>query len=224
MKLRTTMLAGAVILMAATAAEAQVIYGGMGAGWRTGYLPSYDDWATTPGQGLSYGLARVIQAEARYNADTAEAAINFSEAQRRQIENWQKWTETYFEVRRINREMRAAERGKPPTEADFIRYAQIGKPRRLTPSELDSITGDISWPLLLRAAELAKFRATLDRVFAQRAASGVIDGDAYLAVYQLTGAMRDELRQRIHEVPASDYVVARRFLDSLAYEARLPAT
>ena len=116
------------------------------------YPPSYDDRATTPGQGLSYGLARIIQAEARYNSETAEAAINFSEAQRREIENWQKWTETYFEVRRINREMRAAERGKPPTEADFIRYAQIGKPRRLTPSELDAITGDISWPLLLRAA------------------------------------------------------------------------
>ena len=45
----------------------------------------------------------------------------------------------------------------------------------------------------------------------------------YLQVYQLASAMRDELRQRIRDVPAFDYVLARRFLESLAYEARLPA-
>jgi hypothetical protein len=221
MKFFTTMLAGTVILVAAAAAEAQM-YGGLGL--RSSYYPpSYDDWATTPDQGLAYGLARVIQAEARYNADTAEAAINFSEARRREIDNFQKWTETYFEVRRLNREMRAAERGKRPTEADLFRYAQIGKPRRLTPSELDAITGEIAWPLLLRASDLTRERAALDQIFAQRAASGVIDADGYLAVYQLTTALHDQLRERIRDVPVYDYVHARRFLDSLAYEVHLPA-
>ena len=132
------------------------------------YPPSYDDWATTPDQGFSYGIARIVQAEARYNLDTSEAAINFSEARRREMENFQKWTETYFMVRRINREARAIERGKRPTEADFFRYAQIGRPHRLTPSELDPITGYIAWPLLLRGPDLDKARTSLDQVFARR--------------------------------------------------------
>ena len=55
------------------------------------------------------------------------------------------------------------------------------------------------------------------------AASGLIDADGYVAVYELTRAMRDELRDRIRGVPAFDYVHARRFLDSLAYEVHLPA-
>ena len=76
------------------------------------------------------------------------------------------------------------ERGKRPTEADFFRYAQIGKPHRLTPSELDPITGYIAWPLLLRGPDLTSARTTLDRVFERRAASGLIDADGYVAVYR----------------------------------------
>ncbi len=220
MSLLTSILAGAVILGATTTTPTVAV----GGGWGGGYWPgSYMDPATTPGQGLSYGLARIVEAEAEYNSKTAEAAINYTEVERREIDNFQKWTETYFEMRRLNREMRAAERGKRPTEADFFRYAQIGKPHRLSPSDLDAITGELSWPLLLRAPEWANYRAALNRVFSQRASNGVIDAPAYLEVYQLASAMRDELRQRIRDVPAYDYVVARRFLESVAYEARLPA-
>jgi hypothetical protein len=184
----------------------------------------YDyDRATTPVQGWAYGLASIIRAEGQFNYDTSVAALNLSEVQRREMESWQKWTETYFEVRRMNRELRAAERGRLPTEADFIRYAQIGKPRRLGPSDLDVITGSISWPILLRSSDFAANRSTLEQIFAQRASSGVIGTPEYLQVYDLTAMMMDDLRQRIREVPPNDYVNARRFLESLAYEARMPA-
>ena len=128
---------------------------------------------------------------------------------------------TYFDMRRMNREARTAERGPRPTEADLVRYAQIGKPQRPSPSELDVVTGRISWPRLLQSAEFAPQRAALDEVFSHRASSGAINVNEYLKVYQLTALMLDALRARIRDVPSYDYLVARRFLQSLTYEARL---
>ena len=121
--------------------------------------------------------------------------INLTDAQRREMENLQKWTETYFDMRRVNREARTAERGPRPTEADLVRYAQIGKPQRLSPSELDAVTGRISWPRLLQAAEFAPQRNALEEVFSHRASSGAIEVDEYLRVYRLTGLMLDGLRR-----------------------------
>ena len=203
---------------ATTPSTVTTLNGGFGSFWPD----YYPDHASTVAGSYAYGLARVIRAEGQYNLDTSAAMLNFTEAQRREMENLQKWTETYFEMRRINREARAAERGKQPTEADLIRYAQIGKPKRLTPSDVDSITGEITWPLLLRAPEYAGYRAAVQQVFSHRASSGVIDLADYLKVFQLTSAMMDDLRERIRNLPPSDYVIARRFLESLAYEARLP--
>ena len=109
------------------------------------------------------------------------------------------------------------------TEADFIRYAQIGKPRRLTPSELDSITGQIVWPVALQAAEFTSVRDEVSKLYAKRAANGTLGLDECLKADQVTQVMLDKLRQRIYDLPAFDYLIARRFLESLAYEARFPA-
>jgi hypothetical protein len=188
-------------------------YGGSGGG----------DTATTPIQGIDYGIARIIRSEGVYNYLSSEAALTLTEAQRREIENWRLWTETYFEMRRLNREARAAERGPAPTPADFVRYAQIGKPRRLGPSELDSITGQIYWPLMLQLPEFTPFRTEVQRVFAQRASTGAIDGTDYLKVYDTVAMMKTALQQRIRELPPMDYIAARRFLESLSWEARMPA-
>jgi hypothetical protein len=204
-------------VLAAGVAQAQ--YGDM-----YGYPPVYyGDRATTPIQGIDYGIAAIIRAQGVYNLATSAALINLTEVERREIENRKLWAETYFEMRRINREARAAERGRRPSEADFIRYAQIGKPRRLTPSELDVITGRINWPILLQLPEFNGFRAEVERVFAQRAASGTISAVDYLRVYQVMQMMQAALRQQIRQVPSTDYMIARRFLESLAFESRLPA-
>jgi hypothetical protein len=198
-------------------------YGGSGYGMGDAGGYYYPEFASTPFEGFAYGLGRIIRAEGEYNLDTSKAAINFTEAQRREMENMQKWTETYFELRRLNREFRVAERGRRPTEADFVRYAQMGKPRRLGPSDLDAVTGEIAWPVLLRTPDLDPYRTAVEQVFSQRASSGIIGTVEYLRVYQVTSLMLDDLRRHIHEVPPNDYVIARRFLESLAYEARLPA-
>jgi hypothetical protein len=179
------------------------------------------DRATTPIQGIDYGIARIIRDEGVYNLLTSQAALDLSEVQRREILNWRLWTETYFELRKLNHEARAAERGRHPTEADFIRYAQMGKPRRLTPSELDAVTGQLTWPVLLQTPEFAPFRGEVQRAFAQRAATGVMSGEESFRVRQVGEMMLGLLRQQIQDVPAVDFIAARRFVESLMFEARL---
>jgi hypothetical protein len=191
-----------------------------GGGYGGNYL--YGDVATTPLQGIDYGIAKIIRSVGEANLDNSQALINLTTAQRYEMENMKQWTETYFELRRMNREYRAAERGKRPTEADFIRYAQMGRPRRLTPSEIDTITGQIIWPAALQAAEFAPMRRELTNIFAQRASLGSIGLDNYLKADELTLSMLETLKRHIYDVPAEVYLRGRNFLESLAYEVRFP--
>ena len=66
-------------------------------GWDSGYH------ASTAAEGALTGMANAISAQGQYNLSTSEAAINMEEAQRRDIENRGKWTDTYFEMRRVNK-------------------------------------------------------------------------------------------------------------------------
>ena len=100
----------------------------------------------------------------------------------------------------------------------------MGKPRRLSPSELDPITGQLAWPMLLQNNDFAIYRMELDQVFADRAARGVIASEQYLRANRLANSMLAALRQQIYEVPAGEYMVARRFLESVAFEVQVPAT
>jgi hypothetical protein len=187
------------------------------------YNSLYGDVATTPIQGIDYGIAKIIRSVGDYNLLTSQALLNLSEVERREMENWKQFTTTYFEVRRLNRDYRALERGPRPSDAEIARINAGGRPRRLTPSELDTISGQIVWPIVLQAVEFAQYREEIGRLFAARASHGVLGLDEYLAADRVTLVMLDVLRQHIYDVPPADYMVARRFLESLGYEARFPA-
>jgi hypothetical protein len=190
--------------------------GGYGYGW----------WSrsSTAAEGYGRGLAEVIRAKGDYNLATSAAAVNFSEARRREIENDKAWTQTYFEMREVNRQQRDAEikrqRGNP---ADFARYAQAGKPKPLSNRELDAVTGEIHWPILLTAANYEPQRAALAKIFAARAYHGVLKSEDFLSAVRTIDDISAGLTARINEVPPQQFVEARRFLRSLAYEARMPA-
>jgi hypothetical protein len=186
------------------------------------YYPGYVYKPSTAGESYARGFADVVRSAGQANLDNSEAAINYSEARKREIENQRLWTDTYFQMRKMNREYREAERGPRPTMEDAVRYAQAGKPKRLSPSELDAVTGGVSWPILLRDDRYSQGRAELERLFAQRAASGTIGAQDYLKIRETTDAMLEQLKGQVRDVPPSDYVAARRFLESLAYESRLP--
>jgi hypothetical protein len=185
-----------------------------------GYPGDYH--AATAGESYARGMADVVRSQGEANLNNSAAAINYSIARTNEINNRNQWTNTYFAMRDENRRARAAERAPRPTMADLVRYAQAGKPKPLSPSQLDVVTGAIRWPLALQVDQYAKSRKELEDIFARRASSGAVTPAGYMKAREVTQAMMSQLQEHIQQIPPQQYVLAKQFLESLAYEAGRP--
>lgn len=191
-------------------------WGGYGFG-RGGY-------ASTAGQAAAYGMSEMMRAQGYQNLENSEAAKNWEEVKTLEIQNRMRWTETYFEMRKTNREARAAEDGPPVTQEQAIRMAKMASPRRLGSTQLDPVTGHIEYPMLLQDDIYAPYRHELDGLFAKRAASGgSIQYSEFQAIQGTVSKFVDALKEHVNKYPAGDYGRARSFLNSLAHEATLPS-
>jgi len=196
--------------------DALAQWGGMGFN-RGGY-------ASTAGQAAAYGMSEVMRAQGYENLQNSEAAKNWEEAKTQEIQNRLRWTETYFDMRKENRDKRAEEAGPRVTQEQAIRMAKAAAPPRLGSTQLDPVTGHISYPMILTDDGYTPYRNRLDSLFAHRAASGgSIQYSDYQAIQQTVTQFVDALKQRVKEYAAGDYGKARTFLDSLAHEASMPA-
>jgi hypothetical protein len=151
----------------------------------------------------------------------AQAAQAYQEARSRELDNRVKNASTYFEARSINRAARAAEDGPPLTSDQLFRIAHRGIPRALTTDELDPITGAINWPLLLRDEQFTGYRVNVEQLFADRAREG--RDFSYQTVMELQKAVdawTTALTARIKEYRSQDFIDAKRFLESVAYQSR----
>ena len=210
---------GMLAVVAATACAVPAIaqWGGWGGFGHGGGM------AVTAGQAADYGFAQVVSAEGQANLSNSEAAKNWEQAKSMEIDNRAKWTDTYFDMRRTNKESRRAEDGPAVTRDQAIRFAKAAAPPRLTSSQLDPVTGHIEYPLVLRDPRFAANRAELDSQFAHRAATlGSIDFEEQRQIRQTVSKFIDALRENVKEYPAGDYGKARTFLNSIAHELRFP--
>jgi len=217
-------LVGSAALVGAVLAQSQVqpitppsrgdYYGG-------NYFGGYGG-GSTPASANLRGMADVVRSQGQANLDNSAAAINYGIARSQEMDNYKQYVNTFFEARQANRAYRAAERGPPPTMEQLVRYAQMGKPKPLSPSELDVITGDIAWPMVLQEDAFAKDRETIQAAFAGRSAGGAMRLSDLMTVRKTTDSMLAQLKDNIRELPPEQYLQARRFLESLAYEAGRP--
>jgi hypothetical protein len=218
---RTTIVASLALTIGASLALAQVVptlpVGGGGGGG--GYIEDQDH-SSTAFEGATRGMGDLIRSGSQANLNNSAAAINYSVARKNEIDNQKYYTQTYFQMRQINREARAAERGPRPSEEQLVRLAQQGAPKRLSPSELNTVTGEITWPLLLQYDQLKPQRTELDQIFAQRAAHGAISPQDYIKANNTVNALSDELKGVVQKVPPTEYMAAREFLKSLAFETQ----
>lgn len=207
---------------------ALILAAGIGLAWAQPYdaaPATYGEYhhASTAAEGGLRGMASVARSAGEYNLQTSQAAINMTEAQSNYIKNRDEATNTYFQMREANKEYRARARGPRPTMEALVRYAQAGKPKPLSPSELDTVAGAISWPPLLQSERYAKSRGQVDKLFAKRTGQGVLSYEDQRAIGEATKAMLGELKGQVRDVPQMDYISAKRFIESLAYEAKIPA-
>ena len=77
---------------------------------------------------------------------------------------------------------------------------------------------------MLRGDPYASQRSELEQLFAKRAEHGVLGLDDHLQIRKATSAMLEELKAQIREVPQMDYIAARRFVESLAFEGSAPSS
>jgi len=180
-------------------------------------------YASTAGQAAAYGLSDVIRSEGYANLQNSEAAKNWEDAKTKEIDNRQKWTNTYFDMRRTNKEARQAESGPAVTRDQAIRFAAAAAPPQLTSAQLDPVTGHIEYPLLLTDADYNAYRSDLDKLFADRAASGgSLQFEEFEKIRGTVSKFIDALKTNVSRYPGGDYGRARTFLDSLANEPRRP--
>lgn len=186
--------------------------------------PAYGGYyhAATAEESMANGMANVIQSAGQANLLNSAAARNYEEARSRDLDNRIKSTNTYFEMRKMNKEYVSAERGPKPTSEQMFRYARDRAPSRLGPNELDPLTGQISWPVLLEDDFYKAEREKMDKLFALRAKyHGQISPDQYLELQKTAKLLDAELKKHVKDYPPGDYVKAKGILESLAYEASL---
>lgn len=123
--IRTATIVAGLALAGFAAAPAHAQWGGWGYGMGGGY-------ASTAPQAAAYGLSDIIRSEGYANLQNSEAAKNWEDAKTKEIQNRQQWTNTYFDMRRTNRESRKAEDGPSVTRDQAIRFAKNAAPPRLT--------------------------------------------------------------------------------------------
>ena len=190
-------------------------------GWGWGGGGGYRH-ASTAAEGAARGMADVIRSAGAANLMNSEAAINIETARKGYIENRLNATNTYFEMRRVNKQAREAERTRPrPTQQDLIRISNARKPRRLATSQLDPLTGSIAWPILLRDDKYKEERQQLDNLYTERAKNGYLNASQLKEVEVLTNTMQAELKKGLSDVQPQLYTQAKGFLTSLQYESML---
>jgi hypothetical protein len=191
-------------------------WGTWGGGWGGGYRH-----ASTAAEGAARGMADVIRSQGAANLMNSEAAKNIEDARKKYIENRLQRTNTYFEMKQVNKEARAQLRGPAPTQEQLIRVSQAKLPDRMTTTDLDPVTGAISWPTVLRADNYKTYRSKLEELYNERAKNGYLSPDQYLQVKQVSNAMMTELQKNVDSYPTSASIDARKFIQSISYEANM---
>jgi hypothetical protein len=209
MKLLVTATTCLAVLWMAHVARAQWPYG-------YGWQPK----AATVGESRARGVADIIRSAGETNLRNSEAAINYQQARSADLDNRLKFAETYFAKRQINKQYRDENRRPAPTEEQLFRRAQAARPRRLSPTQFDPVSGKITWPLLLTDDRFADEREKLEPLFAKLAHDGRLNLADVTEVQQLGESMQASMREIIRDVPTSDYMAADRFLKSLMFEAQ----
>jgi hypothetical protein len=190
----------------------QTNVGGWGGGWGGG-MP-----ASTAEQGAMMGMADMMQAAGARNLMNSQALGFVEDARRKNIDNRMYGTEAYFQMKKTNREARAAAAPPKATQADLVRYAKQRAPSRLSPSELDPLTGVITWPLILREDTYQESRDALEQLYQQRASMGSLTGTQRGEVQQAISTLQADLKQNLRNYVPQDYVQAKKFLEGLNLE------
>jgi hypothetical protein len=168
-------------------------------------------------------MSEVIRSRGEAAESASRAINNYEDARSKYIDNKYKWTQTYWERKRLGQAEQAKDRAKALETRD--RRMALRKPKtppRLSPSQLDPATGKLSWPEVLTDDQYVTGRTKLDELFLLWAHTSTTTGLAR-DIRETTDEMKSQLKNNIRQLRPDEYIAARKFLDALAYEGTLSA-
>ncbi len=185
-----------------------------------GWGPSYH--SSTAAESYQRGFADVVRSAGAANLMNSAAMKNVEDARSKYIDNRLQATQTYFEMKRINKDYRDANAAPRPTSEQLHRLAKQQTPGTLPPTDLDPVTGAIAWPEVLTTDVYAPYRESLEALYADRASTGGQVGyEQYQQIRKTVNEMQDELKGHINDMPPQVFSQANAFLKKLDYTATL---
>ena len=182
---------------------------------------SYTGHSSTLTEGALRGQSAVISSMGQTVYLDSLAAINYTDAYRRAIENSVALTKSYYERREIREEYMQKYGEKAfvgEARRKFIEYYQ---PKRLSAQEFNSQNGKLSWPHILRQQQFAPVKEKIDEVFGIRDFSNSGDGSAtHREIYPLCNALTGLLRENIGNMTSDQYINGLEFIRSVELESR----
>ena len=165
-----------------------------------------------------------ITSMANVGATNAATLVTLQQVRGLAMDNNLKTAKTFYDMRALYAGYRGLNTAKRPSRDDVIRYAKVTLPRRPASFELEPARGAVYWPDVLLEEEFSDCRIRLDGLFAQRKVGASASGsNVSRQVLTATTQMREQLRSKIRQMTPVEYMAARKFLESLAHEARFPA-
>lgn len=166
-----------------------------------------------------FGTAELIRAAAEASVLRAQARTQNLEADRLQMRNSVDFLHTRLERKRINKEARF---GHLHRRGELVRAEKLVKAAAAPPEKpmVDTKSGQLNWPLLLRMDHYDKARQPIDLVFHERNVNGRVNPDHFLPMRDWIVKIEDELKSNVSDYEMRDYLDAKRFLRDLLDEAR----
>lgn len=183
-----------------------------GAGYRRGYGYGGYGYGSAAGSELQ-GLSSVIR-------ETSNARVQFEEAHSKYIDNKAKWQTTYYSMMDKHQQRVEAQNAKEGEIRDkYLAKHVSGAPARLSASQLDYSTGHVAWPEALLSDSFEPNRKRIEQLFQLRAQTSQ-GSHSSKEIRSEADQMMMTLKGQINELPANEYISARKFLDSLSYETQ----
>jgi hypothetical protein len=185
-------------------------------GFGFGYGPS------TAAESYLRGRADLVRAYGQANYHNSMAQVYWEQARAKSIENREARVQQFFALRALNEQQRFAQFAKSRlSKEQLVAVSKKTSPQRLDEQNWNVATDGLAWPSALQGEIFQEERSRLDELFRLRRDRANSDRDILqLEVDRLAKQMTEGLKRRISALKPADYVVAKRFLASVAHEVR----
>jgi hypothetical protein len=205
----------------ASSANAQVRwYRAPGVSVPFGYGGGYYGGGYSPVEGYQRGMADVIRSSGQAAESYSHARINNEEARSKYLDNKLKWTEIYWERKRLGEAELAKDYAKDRDRREkWMAANRDRKPETLPPGQYDKQTGSLEWPDALQGAIYADYRKQIEEEMEMQATTGTSSNST--KIRNLAREMQSVLKDHIRDMSPNEYIAARKFLDRLVTQMAL---